>query len=188
MSLVSHLVPTPSDRNSFGSLLRQTWCRDRLRTYGHGMALRFNHMELTLPLGTLTDEFRAGLDVFYGGIFGFGTQPTAILDQDCHFLRVDDKAEQFILVAEHKAPMSSPGYDHLGFLLDTRTEVDDLLAACKSFQATDDRVQIKEYDDLVSNGEHVTHAFYVKYLLPIWFDVQCQERNGKPIVGRWNYT
>ena len=152
------------------------------------MALRFNHMELTLPVGTLTDEFRAGLDGFYGGVFGFGTHVTPIMGQDCHFIRVDDKAEQFILVAEHKSPMSSPGYDHLGFLMDTRSEVDELLARCKAFQATDDRVQIKEYDDLVSNGEHVTHAFYVRYLLPIWFDVQSQERAGKPIVGRWSYA
>ena len=36
-------------------------------------------------------------------------------------------------------------------------------------------MQIKEYDDLVTGGVTV-HAFYVKYLLPIWFDVQVIER------------
>jgi hypothetical protein len=25
------------------------------------------------------------------------------------------------------------------------------------------------------------HAFYVKYLLPIYFDVQCMERGGTPV-------
>ena len=45
----------------------------------------------------------------------------------------------------------------------------------KAWQAEDDRVQIKEYDDLVTGGVTV-HAFYVKYLLPIWFDVQVIER------------
>ena len=151
------------------------------------MALRFNHMELTFGEGMLTEEFRTDIDAFYNGVFGFGSSRVELVGQDCHFLRVDDRAEQFILLAESPKPMSSPGYDHLGFLMDTRAEVDDLLAACKAFQAKDDRVQIKEYDDLV-NGDHVTHAFYVKYLLPIWFDVQSQERAGAPIDGRWQYA
>jgi hypothetical protein len=64
-------------------------------------------------------------------------------------------------------------------LQDTRAEVDDLLAACKKFRDTDDRVLIKEYDDLESPGLTV-HAFYVKYLLPIYFDVQCLERATAP--------
>ncbi len=37
---------------------------------------------------------------------------------------------------------------------------------------------IKEYKDLV-NPTVTVHAFYVKYLLPIWFDVQCLERAAR---------
>jgi hypothetical protein len=57
----------------------------------------------------------------------------------------------------------------------TREEVDHLLDACKRYQEKDDRVQIQEYEDLVYPGLTV-HAFYVKYLLPIYFDVQSMER------------
>jgi hypothetical protein len=39
---------------------------------------------------------------------------------------------------------------------------------------------VKNYDDLVT-GELVVRAFYVKFLLPIWFDVQCMERGGKAL-------
>ena len=39
----------------------------------------------------------------------------------------------------------------------------------------DDRVMIKRYEDLVY-PELIVHAFYVKYLLPIYFDVQSMER------------
>ena len=38
-------------------------------------------------------------------------------------------------------------------------------------------------------GAVVVHAFYVKYLLPIWFDVQVIEREvgaGGP-AKRWSY-
>ena len=90
------------------------------------------------------------------------------------------KRRQFLLVAESDRPMQSPGYDHLGLLFDARAQVDDLLARCRQEQEKDDRVQIKDYDDLVV-GDLVIHAFYVKYLLPVYFDVQCMERDGEPV-------
>ena len=74
-------------------------------------------------------------------------------------------------------PIASPGYDHLGILFETRAEVDEALAKCKAWQGKDDRVRIKEYEDLVYPNLTV-HAFYVKHLLPIWFDVQCMERHA----------
>ena len=50
-----------------------------------------------------------------------------------------------------------------------------MLARCEAVMANDDRMRIKYYDDLRTGGV-VVHAFYVKYLLPIWFDVQVIER------------
>jgi hypothetical protein len=150
--------------------------------------MRFNHMELTLPIGTLTPELRKDIDAFYCGVFGWEAMDTKVVNQDCHLLRLDEYTNQFILLAEYKNPLSSPGYDHLGLLQDTREEVDELLAKCKEFQQKDDRVRIKEYDDLV-NPTVTVHAFYVKYLLPIWFDVQCIERTSGPEPERrWQYV
>jgi len=74
--------------------------------------------------------------------------------------------------------MSSPGFDHLGLLQDTRQEVDDLLAECERFAEKDDRVKIMRYKDLVYPGLTI-HAFYIKYLLPIYFDVQSMERSSE---------
>jgi hypothetical protein len=49
-------------------------------------------------------------------------------------------------------------------------------------------VQIKEYEDLVQ-GNVTVHAFYVRYLLPIWFDVQCMEwKVGAEPEKRWSYA
>ena len=42
-------------------------------------------------------------------------------------------------------------------------------------------MQIKEYDDLVIE-QTTTHAFYFRYLLPIWFDVQVIE-HGNPAMA-----
>jgi hypothetical protein len=132
-------------------------------------------MELTFPRGSLTAELRAEIDEFYGSIFGWTFLDTQVIGQLAHYCRVDD--DHFILLAESDTPISSPGYDHLGLLVDSRDEVDRLLAACKQWQTTDDRVRIKEYEDLVTPSVTV-HAFYVKFLLPIWFDIQVLERSS----------
>jgi hypothetical protein len=140
--------------------------------------MRFNHMEMTFPVGTLTKEFREEVDAFYGSIFGWSALDTEVVGQSCHLLLPD--SDQFILLAESEKPMSSPGYDHLGLLQDSREEVDDLLVACERYAEKDDRVKIKQYEDLEYPGLTV-HAFYVKYLLPIFFDVQSMERGSADI-------
>jgi len=143
-------------------------------------------MELSFPRGTLTPEFRKEVDAFYCDVLGWDALDTEVVGQSCHLLRPDDG--QFILLAEGGEPMSSPGYDHLGLLMDTRGEVDGVLARCREFQEHDQRLRIKEYEDLV--GPTLTvHAFYVRYLLPIWFDVQCMEwPDGSAPDRRWQYT
>ena len=137
---------------------------------------RFNHMELTFPAGTLTDDYKADIDAFYTSVFGWRTMDTEVVGQLCHLLLLED--DQFLLLAESKNPMSSPGYDHLGLLQESRADVDALLDACHRYQEKDDRVQIKEYKDLVY-PDLTVHAFYVKYLLPIYFDVQSMERPAR---------
>jgi hypothetical protein len=136
--------------------------------------MRFNHMELTFPVGSLTKDLREEIDAFYGSIFGWNGLDTDVVGQSCHLLMPDP--DQFILLAESERAMSSPGYDHLGLLQDTRQEVDDLLTACERYAEKDERVSIKRYEDLVYPGLTI-HAFYVKYLLPIYFDVQSMERS-----------
>ncbi len=148
--------------------------------------MRFNHMELSFPSGTLTPEFRTDVDAFFCDVLGWESIDTEVVGQSCHLLRPDDG--QFILLAEGKDPMSSPGYDHLGLLMDSRAEVDSLLEECRRFQEKDDRLRIKEYEDLV--GPTITvHAFYVKHLLPIWFDIQSMEWPvGMEPARRWQYA
>ena len=99
----------------------------------------------------------------------------------------DLRVGQFILVAESRKPLEVAGYDHLGLLLDTRAEVDAALESVRRWQERDDRVRIKEYEDL-DQGDVTVHAFYLRYLLPIWFDVQCMEwKPGAEPTRRWRY-
>jgi len=148
--------------------------------------MRFNHMELTLPRGALDDDFRAAVRRFYGENFAWTGMDVEVVGQRALYLQVDEG--QFLLVAESDRPLQSPGYDHLGLLCETRAEVDALLARCRTEQEKDDRVHIKEYRD-ETFGSVTVHAFYVKYLLPIWFDVQCLEHAPGAEPGhRWIYA
>ncbi len=149
--------------------------------------MRFNHMELTLPKGEL-ERSRHEIGTFYREILGWEPLDVPILGQNGLLLRVDEEVSQFVLVTESDRPLSSPGFDHLGLLLDTRAEVDDVLAKVKAWQQRDDRVEIKEYEDL-EQGPVTVHAFYVRYLLPIYFDVQCMEwQAGQEPSRQWRYA
>ena len=152
-------------------------------------AFRFNHMELTLPQGALDpDGVREEIRQFYAEVFGFEGIDVPILGQNGLLLRTDPETSQFILLTQTDEPLRSPGYDHLGFLYETREEVDAIRERCEKWQERDERVALKYYDDL-DTPESVVHAFYVKFLLPIWFDVQCIEmKPGTPERPGWRYA
>jgi hypothetical protein len=148
--------------------------------------MRFNHMELTLAPGLLAER-RREIATFYGDLFGWESLDVPIVGQLGLLLRTDPETSQFILVTEQRKAMSSPGYDHLGLLQESRAEVDALLEKAKKWRERDPRVEIKEYEDLRIGGT-TTHAFYVRFLLPIWFDVQVIEYEGTEPLRRWRFA
>ena len=153
------------------------------------MAKRFNHMELTFPRGALDATTRADIAAFYGEMFGWRGVDVELFEQKNFLLAGDDGAQSFILLAETDKPMHAPGYDHLGILCDTRQEVDDLLELAKKWRDKDDRVRILEFPKDLVTGPVTVHAFYVRYLLPIQFDVQCIEyAEGSEPEQRWAYS
>src|SRR6266496_6256257 len=79
-------------------------------------------------------------------VLGWRAIDTEVVGQLCHLLQPDDG--QFILLAEGKDPMSSPGYDHLGLLMETREEVDAIRDECQRFAEKDERMRLTLYDDL----------------------------------------
>ena len=131
---------------------------------------RMNHMEVTVAQGALARTLPDLLS-FYCDTLGFGHLEIDVFPKPHVFLTTTTPAGQFIYIAEHAQPMLVSGEDHLGFHLPTRAAIDRLLQACQQRRLEDDRMQIKELDDL-DLPQTVTHAFYFRYLLPIWFDIQ----------------
>jgi hypothetical protein len=129
-------------------------------------------MEITFAQGALNQEFCADVAGFYGDVFGFGSEVRTMFHQQAQSLTLANG--DFVLLIEGDEPMSAPGFDHLGIEMSTRADVDDVLVRVKVWKDRDDRVELKEYPDGALDGM-MYHAFYVRFLLPIWFDVQFRE-------------
>jgi hypothetical protein len=153
------------------------------------MPHRFNHMELTVEPGSLDDDARRDIAAFYGEMFNWTGRDQELFGKRNFLLLGEDGSQHFILLAESERFMRAPGYDHLGILCDTRAEVDELLERAKRWRDKDDRVKIKEFPVDLEQGAVTVHAFYVRYLLPIQFDVQCIEHApGAEPEKRWQYV
>ena len=138
--------------------------------------IRFNHMEITFPAGTLTPEFFDDVQAFYGDVYGFTCTSGPMFGQPSITMRSSRSAgaNDFILLIEGEEAMTAPGFDHLGFELTSRDEVDATLAKVKQWRDRDERIELKEYPDGAMD-DRMYRAYYVKHLLPIWFDVQFSE-------------
>jgi hypothetical protein len=136
------------------------------------MEIRFNHMEITFPLGALTPEFYEDVQAFYGDVFGLSCTAQPMFGQRSITMRAGHN--DFLLLIEGDEPMTAPGFDHLGFELTSRDEVDATFAKVKDWQQRDERIELKEYADGVMD-DRAYRAYYVKHLLPIWLDVQFSE-------------
>ena len=142
--------------------------------------VQFNHMELTFPRGTLNAATLNDIDTFFGSVFGWSSMEDQVEGQPAHILGA---GAQFILLMESDAPMSSPGLDHLGLLVSTREHVDRLLGACSDYQKKDDRVELRQFPDIVKPEYGLTqHFFYVRYVLPLYFDVHSAEFENPPTI------
>src|SRR4029453_11255412 len=89
--------------------------------------------ELTLPQGALAER-RREIAAFYADLFGWESLDAPILAQLGLLLRTHPETSQFILITEQRKHMSSPGYDHLGLLFESRGQVDALLEKAKKWQ------------------------------------------------------
>jgi hypothetical protein len=133
---------------------------------------RMNHVAMSLPAAELDDEHRKLRAEFYEDVFGFYDLPMMTIDRKRQVFQVHT-IEQFVfLIAEDDgSAMECPRLDHFGLSVAAESELDDILARAKKWQARDDRVDIidKKTDD---HGMLAITSIYVKYLLPMMVEVQ----------------
>jgi len=132
--------------------------------------LRFNHMEITVPPGFVAAHGEA-LYAFLHDVLGFERSIFPGLDFPSLVVKTDPDASQFLFIAENDRPLPMASEDHLGFQLDDEAAVETVLARSLAWQARDARVEVRDMGMLDLEAT-TTRAIYVRYLLPLWFDVQ----------------
>lgn len=150
--------------------------------------LRLNHLELTLPPGTLERE-RTNLNAFYNDLFGWEGIEVPMVPLQCpkYLLRFDAESSQFLFLTEEENALVSRSFDHIGLLLENRVQVDAALHKCRDWQQRDNRVEITDLQDMDA-GMVNNHSFYVRYILPLWFEVQALEyRAGFAPKRGWRF-
>ena len=132
--------------------------------------MRFNHIEVTVPAGFVA-EHENDLTAFLLEELGFQRSIFPGLTIPHLIFTTDPCSSQFLFIAESEVPVIIRGDDHLGLHLDDESKVQSMLERCERWRSRDPRMEIRALD-LLDLEATTTCAFYVRFLLPIWFDVQ----------------
>src|SRR5690606_16886314 len=119
--------------------------------------------------------------------------------------------QQYLYIIEGSHPIDPAGIDHLGIIVESRDEVDDIQERCRAIKKNDDRLWLDDawagvqqsvvpYDPendpsfnlKWDNGwvpPYVVYAFNFSYLLPVGWDVQYETyKPGKVPDKVWQFA
>jgi hypothetical protein len=129
-------------------------------------APRINHVAISVDADVLDDEGRAALLDFYSEVFGW----TEELRQFVYLLPAKDEF------------MVTPGMDHFGMEVSSKEELLEILERVTVYQGKDDRVSVTDVGTMVTQhkgDEHTLTNVYIKFLIPLWIELQHIERRAE---------
>ena len=135
-----------------------------LDTEGTAMAVPtgLSHIAMSVPPGTLTDEFRRALLDFYGELLGW---------REIDALRLDDRLtvsvgrHHYVNIRERPDPMVCSGYEHFGIVVGSTEEAERIWS---QLEAHGDDVQLEPLE----RGDSGYRVFRFRYLLPLAVEIQ----------------
>jgi hypothetical protein len=168
---------------------------------GRRPTVKIQHLELTMPRGTLTKQMCDDIDGFWCGIFGWTSDDVNYPEYDDltqHRLLADGQAiilteaDEAMVLPDQRVgvgPGETVAVPHLGVQLESLDELECVLEECRAFQKHDDRVKLWDSGEIRFRGEpSLHHAFLVNFLLPTWFDVFAKRWDeGHEPQRQWRY-
>jgi glyoxalase/bleomycin resistance protein/dioxygenase superfamily protein len=121
-----------------------------------------SHIAMSVPVGTLTEEYRAELSEFYGRHFGW---------REIESLRQSDRLTMsvgggsYVNIRERSESATYQGYEHFGLLVESPDDVDRIWDSL----ASDDR---DVHLEPLSRGDEGYRSFRFRYLMPLAVEVQ----------------
>lgn len=152
--------------------------------------MRIDHIDISLPRGTFNESFCDDLDKLLTDILGWPGETRRLTSPLDGTLRVErvywlPNGNQFLVLREAEEALQ-PGFeDHIGVMV-APPELDRVFNQCQDLAAIDNRVQlgwtVKDLPLAVEAGAVVLRGFFVRYLLPLWLDIQTRDtRSGESV-------
>jgi hypothetical protein len=117
---------------------------------------------MSVPSGTLTDEYRAALSEFYGRHFGW-REIESLRQADRLTMSVGGRT--YVNIRERSESATYHGYEHFGLLVESPDDVDRIWDSL----ASDDR---DVHLEPLSRGDEGYRSFRFRYLMPLAVEVQ----------------
>lgn len=139
--------------------------------------MQLTHIDISVPRGTLSDDFVSGLEQLLCGVLGWrGGVSTTSRPGSEPSPSANYRGESMALTLHEADEGLRPGVeDHLGFMVDLG-ELDRLAAACAELAARDARFETLYLTDGVADsvdtGAGEFHTFFVRFGLPVWFQFE----------------
>ena len=121
-----------------------------------------SHVAMSVPVGTLTDDYRARLLEFYGRMLGWSEMESLRLPDR---LTVAVGSYSYINVRERPESMMSQGYEHFGVLVRSAEELQRVWTDLAN-------AQVDVHLEPFSTNEKGEGSFRFRYLLPMAVEVQ----------------
>ena len=121
-----------------------------------------SHVAMSVPTGTLTDDFRRELLEFYGDLLGW---------REIDSLRLDDRMTVsvgrhfYVNIRERPSSMVCSGYEHFGIVVGSTEEAERIWS------------QLEHHDrdvplESLQRGDNGYRVFRFRYLLPLAVEIQ----------------
>jgi hypothetical protein len=143
--------------------------------------VELTHVELSVATGTLAPRFEADLDRMLHDVFGWvgATTVEDVPDAGPSTSRTYTVSSHVKLVLREQPIAPTAGTDdHLAFLVEP-AELDQLVERTLALANTDDRLELRHVRDgrpsAVAGGPFVFKTFFVRFLLPVWFQFESYE-------------
>ena len=132
---------------------------------------QFNHVAMSVPAEDLAAASRSDLLAFYGDVFGWTEMPMMSRDGELLVMRVH-RNDQFVFLQAAEEPMRCPNGDHVGIAVGSVEELESTIARAReaSKRHADVEIRAERTQDF---GVLKLHACYIRYRLPLTFEVQC---------------
>ncbi len=141
------------------------------------MKQSFTHVALSVPREQFQNQFISDIRLFYNEVFGWTEIKDLAIENERLILRIfGDGSEQYLNIRARDEPMTTSGYEHLGFAVSHREDFEQLHLLCRDYAKKDVRVQVSEVKRGGEDGRYF--SFRVDYLLPLCIEVQYWANDG----------